>query len=281
MRSLTLIVLLLAACAPPALLPDRLGELTAREPVTRHEGRAIFDHLNGAAEVYLMHGFRSLATRGYRTASGRVIVVEIFEMADPEGAYGAFSHARDLEGQELTRIGAEAHRQAGMIWFWRDRFLVCVGDRENGLLASPHVLERAARSVAESLPAGSRRPALVERLPRTGLRDATVRFFRVARALAYHYDGAPAEKLGLDGARAVLADYRRPAGAAVLLLAEYPRPAAAAAAARVLDTHPPRKGRARANAVLGSTLIAVLEAPTAADAAALIHEARARSGGPR
>ncbi len=283
MRAPALIALLLVACTPPALLPDRLGELTAREPVVRHEGSAIFDHLNGAAEVYLMHGFRSLSTRVYRTANGRELSVEIFELADPEGAYGAFSHGRDLEGRELTSLGAEAHEQSGMIWFWRDRFLVCVGDREPGLLASPHVRERAARAVAASLPAGSPRPALVERLPRAGLRERTIRFFRVARALAYHYDGVPAERLGLDGRpHAVLADYRRPAGASVLLLVRYPDAAGATAAARAIATLPARgDGRARASERLGPHLLAVLEAPSAAEARALLGEARAMLGGER
>jgi hypothetical protein len=261
-------------------LPRSVGQWRLAGKPARHVGKQLYQYMNGAAEVHRMYGFRWLRVFHYR-AGARKAKVEVFRMASPAGAFGDFTHARDLEGRAVD-VGQGGHVQSGVLWFWQGPYLVCVSSPTGRL--KHEALERLATAVARRLPASRWKPALVERLPTEGLRKATVRSFSVPAALAYHYgDFEHIELLRLGGkARAVLADYKGEAGAAVLLLVRYPSPSTAAGVAKRLSGAlggglvRGERGVWRAVKVDGRHLRVVLEARTRAEAKRLLGAKGAR-----
>lgn len=281
MKRLILPVLLVAgsAAADPDL-PRVAGDWKAAGPTRRYAGNQIYDYMDGAAEVHRMYGFRSLRVREYRGPKQAAIRLELFDMGTAAGAFGDFTHARDLEGEEVA-LGQDGHYLSGVLWFWKGRHLVCVSARSPNVERS--ALERVGRVVEPRLKPGAR-PDLVRRLPKEGLRDRTVRYFRNPAALRYHYgDFAHTDLLGLDGQpEAVLADYRTRAGAGVLLLLRYPSEKAAAAVERRLAGKLPRgpakgeDGTWRCRSRQARLLHLVLEAPGEAACRELLGTRRSR-----
>jgi hypothetical protein len=255
------------------VLPKAVGAWQLAEGPKRYTGRKIYSYMDGAAEVHRLYGFRSLQV--YRFARRELsIKVELFDMGSPEGAFGDFTHARDLEGDPVN-VGQDGHYQSGVLWFWKARYLACVSSRARRVGRAD--LEKLARAVARSIKKKGRRPDLVRVLPRAGLRERTVRYFRRPAALAYHYGEFQHAKL-LDlrqGAEAVMADYRRGGRPAVLLVVRYPTLERAKTARRRLAT----KGRLRKDARgkwrgisrHGGLLRVVLEAPSKTEAEALLR----------
>ena len=260
LASLTL-MLMLVGIGQARGLPSAVGGWRLADGSRRYAGRQIYQYMDGAAEVHRMYGFRALQVWRYRRGRAS-IKVELFDMGSAAGAFGDFTHARDLEG-ETVKVGQDGHHQSGVLWFWKGRHLACVSSRSAGVVLDD--LLQLGRVVAGSTGSAGERPDLVQQLPARGLRSRTVRYFRVKAALAYHYgDFAHAGLLGLEGgAEAVLADYRRD-GPAVLLLVRYPSAKRAAAAHRRLAAKmqalAKRKGKWSGLALQGRVLRVVLEA---------------------
>ena len=271
-----------AVAAPD--LPDAVGGWKATGPTRRYTGKRIYDYMDGAAEVHRMYGFRSLRVREYLGPKRATIRLELFDMGSAAGAFGDFTHARDLEGTEVA-LGQDGHHQSGVLWFWKGRHLVCVSSRSPNVERS--ALEEVGRALETRLKSGAR-PDLVLRLPADGLRGRTVRYFRSPAALRYHYgDFAHTDLLGLDGrAEAVLADYRTRAGASVLLMVRYRSDRAAAAVERRLARKLPlgpqkgEDGKWRCRSRRVRLLRIVLEAPKQASCRALLARRSRLGGGP-
>ena len=63
------------------------------------EGEDLFDLINGGAEIYLEYGFVQVAAQNYSGINnGGILRVEIYEMTDPEAAFGIF---------QITAVGQE------------------------------------------------------------------------------------------------------------------------------------------------------------------------------
>jgi hypothetical protein len=283
-------ILLVPACRA-VLFPETVGGWKALGAAERFNRETIFSYMNGAAEVYLMHGFRVLQVRRYAKPDGPQVVIEVFDMGSPEGAYGAFSHSGDLEGQEVA-VGQGGHYLSGLLSFWKGRYLVCLSVRDGAPVPLQEIRPIAA-AVAAAIRSAGRRPDLAQRLPSRGLRQRTVRYFRSPAALGYHYD--PLGKLpGFDGSgEAVLAEYRRASATSLLLLLRFSdAPRAVQAREAVLrrllgpsalagSPAPGRRpdGKWTAASAAGRMLAAVLEAPTESEARELLAEAISSLGG--
>lgn len=281
----TLVALLVTGCPPAPLLPDPLGGLRAGEPARAFDRQGLYQLIDGAAEVYLMHGFQRLWTRTYQGRS-TPLLVELFDQGSPAGAYAAFTHNRALEG-EAPAVGEEAHLLAGSLWFFRGKYLVCVSGRGERT-ARPAELLELGRAVAARLPRQGGKPELARRLPAHGLRPRTIRYFRAAAALGYHVEELDGRGLGLDGrAEAVLAEYDPGLeGPSLLLLIRYPDEQAARAGLEAVKRQigEPRvtsEARGWAGAERAGRLVGVvLQARGPAAGRALLKAATSREGSP-
>jgi len=112
-------------------------------------GDALFELINGGAEVYHRFGFvRALATQ-YSDTDGRSISLEVFEMADVEGAKKIYADKTGGSGEPLE-IGDEAAGEDYYLNFRLDRFLVTITGFDSDAQTSEGILI-LARGVATAL----------------------------------------------------------------------------------------------------------------------------------
>lgn len=221
------------AAAPSATgprLPDRIAEWTAQRQAVAYDSQTIFSYIDGHAEVYLAYGMRGCLARRYVGPAGeRDLVLDVFELASPDDAFGVFTYDRDGEPAD---IGHDALYRHGWLSFWKGRYFVSVLAEQETERARAAVLG-LGRAVAAALPGEGQVPAIVAALPASGLLPRSVRFLRHPQILNTHVWLDDENLLALGrGVRAALGQYHREGVGAHLLLADYPSPDAAARAAR-------------------------------------------------
>jgi len=188
------------------------------DPVT------IFDHIDGAGEVYRAYNMQGCLSRRYRSTGGSSIVVDIFDMGSPEDAFGVFTH--DQDGVPW-KLGQEALYRAGWLRFWKDRFFVSIYGEEETARAKEAMAGLAERVASHIVKEGDR-PSLILRLPREGLDTGSIRYFHEHVIFNAHYYLSDENILLLGpDTDAVIAGYQRDTGSAILLLVEYADPARA------------------------------------------------------
>jgi polyferredoxin len=115
------------------LLPDDIGEWKASGPARVYPQDKLFDFIDGGAEVYYEYGFARAATREYIRGEDSV-TADIFEMADPDAAFGIFSNERDPKGADAG-IGDACSASYGQLLFRQSAYYVKIayyGDSESG-----------------------------------------------------------------------------------------------------------------------------------------------------
>ncbi len=238
---------LLGESAPPrslaqiaAALPREVGTFRAHEPDELYDTTGIYEYIDGAAEVYLAFGMRACLARRYHHPTGDILL-DLFEMGDAGGAFGAFTY--DREGEEID-IGQGALRREGWLTFWQGRFFVSLtaeGEspaHRDGLLA-------LARATAAAIGERGPLPELLSRLPEAGRQQTgSLRYLRHPAILATHLPLGSGDPLKMGaGAEAALVRYQ---DGALLLLVRYPsapRAAAGLEAAREMISAPAPAGR--------------------------------------
>jgi len=262
----------------PPLLPDEAAGWRASVAPERYDRETVFQYIDGLGEVYLAYGMVACDARRYAGPDGEGdIVVDVFEMATPEDAFGVFTHSREGERVDL---GQDATYGYGTLFFWKGRYFVSAYAEAESVRAREAVLA-LGQAVAAAIVETSARPPLVSRLSREGIEEGSLVWFRHPRILEAHVPVGPDNPLGV-GPRspAVTARYRVDGGAADLVVVEYEDAAVAAAAAsfdrRFLDAgRPARRDDGWCTATdLGDRVRAyVLRAPSRTAAEALVAEA--------
>jgi hypothetical protein len=249
--------------APPASLPDTVGAWV-RSPVSHsYDSIAIFDYMDGAAEIYVGYRFRRLDVHEYAAPGEEGILVELYWLESSDDAFGLLSldwsgEAVDLRDESCAdktvasgdepgaegedRDGYPAARalyDRGYLRIWSDDlFARMIAQRE-----SP-AARRAMLEIAHSLVAGRRDsepPSLLQALPLVAasgarLRPDEVRFVRshlVLNSIQYLADENVLNLGPATGCILGAYDVDRDAtagGACRLLVAEYPAAQAASAA---------------------------------------------------
>lgn len=235
---------LMAACRGPAQdplgslddvareLPQKLAGWRGEEPV-RFDPESIYSYIDGHAEVYLAYGMQGCLARRYLgPATEPAIVVDVFELATTDDAYGVFTYDRD--GSEVD-VGHDALLRHGWLSFWQGRFFVSVY-AEAETEAAGQAVVALGRAVADAIPAAGAVPAIVGLLPADGLDPRSVRFLRHHLVLNTHHWVSSDNVLAL-GPRvaAALGRYRFGDAVGDLLVVRYPDAAAATAAFEGFD----------------------------------------------
>jgi len=96
-----LAALAIGGAAVATELPAQLGDWTVDTPKT-YVGGALYEHINGGAELFHEYGF-VVARVGYYRNGEKEILVEIYEMASPAAAHALYRFTRN---PEATRLGA-------------------------------------------------------------------------------------------------------------------------------------------------------------------------------
>ena len=125
-------VFLSIGCCPrhenPFLHSLGLKQFVQRGPTEVYNRDNIFDYMNGEAETYLLLGFRVLYTERYRKpGTGKLILVEVYDMGSSNGAGGVFEAYNRRGGRRMEEIGSAAWTDNSLILFWRSKYFFRIG----------------------------------------------------------------------------------------------------------------------------------------------------------
>jgi hypothetical protein len=208
---------------PTDALPEELpGWRVLPDEARLYDRETLYDYIDGGAELYISYNFRRLFHRTYAPSgpSGEPeILVDVFEMATSQDAFGVFAHSRESIEREF---GQGSQYTEGLLLFWKDRFYVSI-------LASPEtetskgVVRDVARRIDEAIGKEGQVPEILSILPREGRIEESIRYFHHYIWLNSHYYVSDENLLHIDDTtEAVLAAYRSGAGRHFLLLVRYP-----------------------------------------------------------
>jgi hypothetical protein len=209
-----------AALDPASLFPtaDLLPGWEISQKAATYNHANLFSLVDGQAESFFAYGFEQVAVERYQDRAGILLNVEIWRLATPADAYGLFSAGRS--GGPAT-IGNEADADPGRrLAFWQDRYFVNL----NAAQPVPDAtLPAFAQAIAGKLPTGGERPALVDRLPATGLVERSAIFFHEEMSVQMEVWLGGENLLGLSQATdGVLGRYQLGTATVRVLLVEYP-----------------------------------------------------------
>jgi hypothetical protein len=203
-----------------AALPEEIDGWKAEGEPSVYDTETIFGYIDGHAEVYLAYAMQRCLALRYGGPEGEGdVVVDVFEMASPEDAYGVSTHDRDGEPVELGNDGLVLY---GWLSFWKGPFFVSLYSEAESE-RSRQVVLKLGRALTELIDAPGRRPEIVERLPGAGLDPRSLRFLRSHQILNSQIYLGEDNPFGLDvDTSAALGRYQRQDGAGMLLLVDYP-----------------------------------------------------------
>jgi hypothetical protein len=206
---------------PEISLPAEAAGWTWDGKELKYNSKTLFDYIDGAAELYLAYGFQSLTVRRFEKSGQPPIIVELYEMASSEDAYGVFSFERQ---DENVGIGQGSEFGGELLRFWKDKYFVSIYAEGEGAEVESGIL-KVGRAVANSIPATGLEPKWVGSIPGKdlGLVDKSVRFLRSHVLLNQRFFIAHQNILNLNRkTEAVLAQYIRDKQKTQLLLIRYP-----------------------------------------------------------
>ncbi len=202
-------------------LPSEAGGWKWEGKETKYNSRTLFSYIDGAAELYLAYGFENLTVRRFEKSGQPLLIVELYEMASSEDAYGVFSFEHQ---DEDAGIGQGSEFGGGLLRFWKRKYFVSIYAEGEGAEVESGIL-KMGRAVANSIPATGLEPKLVDFIPGKdlGLVEKSVRYLKSHVLLNQRYFIAHQNILNLSRkTEAVLAQYLQDKQKTQLLLIRYP-----------------------------------------------------------
>jgi hypothetical protein len=187
----------------------------------RYNSKTLFKYIDGAAELYLAYGFQNLTVRRFEKSNQPPIILEFYEMASSEDAYGVFSFEHQ---DEAVRIGQESEFGGGLLRFWKGKYFVSIYAEGEGAEVESGML-KIGGAAANSIPAVGPEPKLVGFIPGKdlGLVDKSLRYLKSHVLLNQRFFISHQNILNLSRkTEAVLAQYLQGKQKTQLLLIRYP-----------------------------------------------------------
>jgi hypothetical protein len=188
---------------------------------TEYNSKTLFKYMDGAAELYLAYGFQNLTVRRFEKSNRPPILLELYEMASSEDAYGVFSFEHQ---DEAVGIGQGSEFGGRLLRFWKGKYFVSIYAEGEGAETESGIL-KVGRAAANSIPAVGSEPKLVGFIPGKdlGLVDKSLRYLKSHVLLNQRFFIAHQNILNLSRkTEAVLAQYLQGKQKTQLLLIRYP-----------------------------------------------------------
>jgi len=152
--------------------------LTGWEMVSEPENYGpenLWDYINGQAEFYLNYGFVRVDAAEYRKQSGSPsVIVEIYQMASPEDAFGIFAAERNPEDRQIE-VGSGGYLGSNVLNFWQGKNYIKLTSFEAGA-GNEDALIALARETSAVMPAGSGELEAFSYFPEEGRIEAGERY---------------------------------------------------------------------------------------------------------
>ena len=113
------------------------------------QGIELYKLINGGAEIYMQSGFKRAIFASYGDAEGKIINLEIYEMASIKSALEIHQKKISPEGRKID-IGADAVLEDYYLNFQRGPFQVTLSEYDAGQKTVPKLLDMA-RMVAQRI----------------------------------------------------------------------------------------------------------------------------------
>lgn len=161
---------------PEISMPTEAAGWTWDEKEMKYDSKALFDYMDGAAELYLAYGIQNLTVRRFEKPDQPPITVEVYEMASSEDAYGVFSYERQ---DEDAGIGQGSEFGGGLLRFWKGKYFFSIFADGEGPEVESAIL-KMGRATADSISATGLEPKWVGLIPgkELGLVDKSIRYLR-------------------------------------------------------------------------------------------------------
>ncbi len=267
-------------------LPSETGGWKWDGKEMRYNSKTLFSYMDGAAELYLAYGFQNLTVRRFEKSNQPPILLELYEMASSEDAYGLFSFEHQ---DEPVGIGQGSEFGGGLLRFWKDKYFVSIYAEGEGADVESGIL-KMGRAAANSIPGLGPEPKLVGYIQGTDLGrvDKSVRYLKSHVLLNQRFFIAQQNILNLSRkTEVVLAQYLQNKQKTHLLLIRYPDLKEAANAYQsFMDAYlPDARGKDRSKIEdrqwtsarqRNEYVVIVFGSPTEADAEALLKATEER-----
>ncbi|KAA3657126.1 MAG: hypothetical protein DWQ10_13975 [Calditrichaeota bacterium] len=155
-------------------LPDIEGWQLVEQPKTYTEDN-LFDYINGNCELYFPYGFVRLLSATYEnpTNSDETLVVDIYDMGTPLGAYGVYSSMMHPD-YAYSDVGCESIHSDQQVRFWQDQYQIeinCPQPFSN----TQNLMKIVASSLSKNLP-GCKVPKELSWLPEQNQEAHTLKY---------------------------------------------------------------------------------------------------------
>ena len=169
-------------------------------------GEALFDHIDGGADIYFEYGFATLAVQQYEEGD-KAVSLEIYGMTDPPAAFGIYSYNRHPTLSPVVVGGGGAIHPNGL-FFWQDRYYVDIRRLGAATILAEEFMA-VARAVERKIGAAAEAPAIIKLLRSENMVEHSVVFARGKLAINNQVYVAADDLFGLEkGEVAVIARYR-------------------------------------------------------------------------
>ncbi len=202
-------------------LPSEAGGWKWDGKETKYNSKTLFSYIDGAAELYLAYGFQNLTVRRFEKSNQPPIILELYEMASSEDAYGVFSFEHQ---DEDAGIGQGSEFGGGLLRFWKGKYFVSIYAEGEGAEVESGIL-MLGRAAANSILATGLEPKLISFIPGKdlGFVDKSVRYLKSYVLLNQRFFIAHQNILNLNRkTEAVLAQYLQGKQKTQLVLIKYP-----------------------------------------------------------
>jgi hypothetical protein len=214
-----------AVAGSQELLPseERVAPWTKKDSPRTYDRDHLFEYINGGADIFLEYGFVEVVTQEY--VKGDIsFVVEIYQMEDPEAAFGIYSFSRDHRAPSLA-VGADGTRTDYQIAFYQSNYYVVVHTFSKEQEIKKDMLAFAG-SIAAKIPRKGGIPSLIKYLPQDNL---IVRSEKLVKGILgfnnLHYLTDDEDIFGLTtGNKGVFANYELEGNAFLFFLLECKTP---------------------------------------------------------
>jgi hypothetical protein len=200
-------------------LPGHIDGWTMTEQLLIDTHDALYDYIDGGAELYISYGFRNAISCRYIKEGQPDVTAEIFNLGSSADAFGIYSQTRDREEMEY---GQGSYYVSGAQFFWKGKYWVSLITAET-TEESEKLLHSLAAYLDEQLAETGEPPAILFVLPAEGLASGGYLYFHHYIWLNSYYFIASENILEVnDSTPAVLAKYGTPQARIYLLVIRYP-----------------------------------------------------------
>ena len=162
------------------------GWVTKEVPM-HYAGEDLFYLIDGGADIYLEYGFNQVVAARYSNGITS-IQVEIYDMADPNGAFGVYSNNSSGHGEDIA-LGNESVVADYYLMFWKDHYFIML-TANNQKSNTSEGLVALASAIDKKIPEKGDKPPLLDLLEGQPMIPVDVNYLRGNLALEniYHFD---------------------------------------------------------------------------------------------